>query len=140
MEAQQNKSCKLRSETTVDLLVDFGGKGKYSAPELAWKRHYGITALKFYNSSILGKQYEKDLFVGNYHFGNIYRFDLNGDRTALSLNGILADKVANTNEEVKRKLFATGFISGIPDIQVGPDGYLYVVAYGQGAIYRILPK
>jgi len=49
----------------------------------------------------------------------ICRFDLNDNRTALSLNGILADKVANTNEEVKRKMFARGFISGIIDIQVG---------------------
>jgi hypothetical protein len=45
-----------------------------------------------------------------------------------------------TNEEVKRKMFSRGFISGITDIQVGPDGYLYFVACGQGAIYIIAHK
>jgi glucose/arabinose dehydrogenase len=38
---------------------------------------------------------------------------------------------------VKGNLFAKGFSLGISDIEVGPDGYLYIVAHGQGAIYRI---
>jgi hypothetical protein len=31
-------------------LVDFGGKGKYSAPEFIWKDTVGDTAIKFLNS------------------------------------------------------------------------------------------
>ena len=57
-----------------DLLVDIGGQGKYSPPELTWKRHYGITALKFYDSTVLGNQYKNNIFVGDFHFGNIYHF------------------------------------------------------------------
>jgi aldose sugar dehydrogenase len=121
-------------------LEDFGLRGKYSPPELSWKRHYGITSLKFYNSTVLGEQYENGIFVGDYHFGNIYYFQLNQDRTALFLNGRLIDKVADDNEEVKKKMFATGFSLGISDIQVGPDGYLYIVAHGQGSIYRVCPQ
>ena len=122
-----------------DSLVDFGGQGKYSQPELTWKRHYGITALKFYDSTVLGNQYKNNIFVGDFHFGNIYRFGLNHDRTGLSLDGALVDKVADDNEEVKGKIFAKGFRGGITDIEVAPDGDLYIVAYGQGAIYRIHP-
>ena len=122
-----------------DSLVDFGRQGKYSPPELTWKRHYGITALKFYDSTVLGNQYKNNIFVGDFHFGNIYRFGLNHDRTGLSLNGALVDTVADDNEEVKGKTFAKGFRGGITDIEVGPDGDLYNVAYGQGAIYRIYP-
>jgi aldose sugar dehydrogenase len=121
-------------------LVDFGQHGEYSAPELTWKRHYGITSLKFYDSTILGQKYENGIFVGDYHFGNISHFRLNHDRTSLALKGMLVDKVANDNAEVQGNLFAKGFSLGISDIEVGPDGYLYIVAHGQGAIYRIYPQ
>ena len=105
-------------------LVNFGSEGKYSPPELSWKRHYGITSLKFYNSTTLEKQYKNGIFVGDYHFGNIYHFQLDKDRKGLSLDGKLADKVADNNDEVSQKLFAKGFTLGISDIEVGSDGCL----------------
>jgi hypothetical protein len=40
--------------------------------------------------------------------------------------------------ELEQIIFAEGF-GGITDLEVGPDGYLYVVSLGHGAIYRILP-
>ena len=49
------------------------------------------------------------------------------------------DKVANTPEEDQPLIFAHGF-GGITDIQVGPDGYLYVLSYTGGSIYRIVPS
>jgi aldose sugar dehydrogenase len=118
-------------------LVDFGGKGKYSPPEFTWYHPVGPTALKFLNSDKLGKQYENDLFVGDTG-GNIYHFQLNQKRTALSLNGSLADKVADTNAENKDIAFGSGFKT-ITDMQVGPDGYLYILDYHLGAIFRIVP-
>ena len=118
-------------------LVDFGGKGKYSPPEFTWYHPVGPTALKFLNSDKLGKQYENDLFVGDTR-GNIYHFQLNPNRTALSLNGSLADKVAYTNTENKDITFGSGFKT-ITDMQVGPDGYLYILSYHFGAIFRIVP-
>jgi aldose sugar dehydrogenase len=36
-------------------------------------------------------------------------------------------------------MFAEGF-GGITDLEVGPDGYLYVVSIGQGKIFRIVPR
>jgi glucose/arabinose dehydrogenase len=36
-------------------LVNFGGKGKYSAPEFLWKNTVGSTAIKFFSSDKLDK-------------------------------------------------------------------------------------
>lgn len=121
-------------------LVTFNGTGKYSSPEFTWNRTIGVTALKFLNSNKLGKQYENDLFVSDINYGNIYHFKLNNNRTGLMLDGRLVDKVANTMDEANKKLFATGF-AGISDMEVGPDGYLYILTYhkSRGSIYRIVP-
>src|SRR5918995_367451 len=119
-------------------IVDFEGKGKYSDPELVWMDTEGPTAAKFLNSDILGMQYVNDMFVGDVHNGWIYHFDLNEYRTDIILDGLLADKIAHTPEEMQETIFGEGF-GGITDLEVGPDGYLYVVSIGQGAIYRIVP-
>jgi aldose sugar dehydrogenase len=119
-------------------LVDFGGKGKYRAPEFIWFQTVAFTALKFLNSTKLGKQYQNDIFVGDYNNGNLYHFKLNQNRTGLVLGSTLADKIANTPEDAKPVIFGSGFDGGITDLQVGPDGYLYVLTFS-GAIYRIAP-
>jgi glucose/arabinose dehydrogenase len=112
-------------------LVNFNGKGKYSDPEFTWARNVGPTALKFLDSEIYGKRYENDIFVGDFHKGNVYHFDLTENRTALELDGILKDKVANSQEEAKSTVFGGGF-GGITDIEVGPDGYLYILSLYRG--------
>ncbi len=118
-------------------MIDFGGKGKYSSPEFTWD--VAPTALKFLNSDKLGKQYENDMFVGDIKNGNLYHFDLNQQRTGLLLDGPLADKVAS-KDEINQAIFAQGF-GGITDIEVGPDGYLYILTFGEedGTIYKIVP-
>ncbi|HXS60298.1 MAG TPA: PQQ-dependent sugar dehydrogenase, partial [Candidatus Sulfopaludibacter sp.] len=133
-------------------LVDFGGKGKYRPPEFIWKETVGPTAIKFLNSTKLGKQYENDIFVGDVDYGNIYHFKLNQNRTGLVLDGILANKIANRSLDSKSIIFARG-LDPIVDMQVGPDGYLYVLSLGHGdfekqenkqtnggTIYKIGPK
>ena len=120
-------------------LVDFDGKGKYSAPEFIWHYTVAPTALKFLNSDKLGKQYENDIFVGDVNYGRIYHSDLNNNRTGLALNGPLADTIANSTNELQDIIFGQGF-GGVTDIEVGPDGYLYVVSIANGAIYRIVPS
>ena len=145
------------SSSYLDSLENFGGRGKYSDPQFVWEYNPTPTAVKFLNSDKLGKQYENDLFVGDFNHGNLYHFKLNEDRTGLLLpsDGPLADKVANAPNETKSIIFGTGFggptplfikkhkdIGGITDIEVGPDGYLYVLTFRQtqGTIYRIVPK
>jgi aldose sugar dehydrogenase len=120
-------------------LVDFDGKGEYSDPEFSWNATVGVTGIKFLNSDKLGSKYENDMFVGEFHKGYLYHFDLNKNRTELSLNGSLDDKVANNRDELKPVVFGQGF-DAITDIDVGPDGYLYVVSIHLDGIYRIVPK
>jgi aldose sugar dehydrogenase len=36
------------------------------------------------------------------------------------------------------KIFGDDF-GGITDLEVGPDGYLYVLSYVSGTIFRIIP-
>ncbi len=118
-------------------LVDFGGKGKYSPPEFTWRESLGPSAIKFLNSNKLGIQYENDIFVGDIDKGNLYHFDLNEDRTELVLEEPLVDKLADSDDENGGIIFGQGF-GAITDIEVGPDGYLYIVGF-QGTIYRIVP-
>ena len=119
-------------------LVNFDGKGKYRDPEFVWTQPVAPTALKFFNSNKLGKQYENDIFVGDVNIGNIYHFKLGQQRTGLLLDGPLADKDADNAQEIEKITFGTGF-GGITDIQVGPDGYLYILTI-QGTIFRIVPS
>jgi glucose/arabinose dehydrogenase len=121
-------------------LINFQGKGNYSDPEFVWTDTVGPTAIKFLGSDTLGNQYRNDIFVSDITQGNIYHFDLTGNRTNLILNGLLADKVSNNSTENQDIIFGEGF-GGISDLEVGPyDGYLYVVSLGHGSIYRILPN
>jgi glucose/arabinose dehydrogenase len=118
-------------------LVTFEGKGVYRAPEFTWLPTIGPTALKFLNSVKLGSQYQNDMFVGDVNTGNLYYFKLNQNRDGLVLNGALADKVAESSADLNSVIFGKGF-GTITDLQVGPDGYLYVLTIG-GTIYRIVP-
>jgi glucose/arabinose dehydrogenase len=129
-----------------DNLVDFDGRGKYSPPEFTWEGSFGPTALKYLSTDKLGKKYENDILVADVRDGKIYHFDLNQNRTALTLQGPLSDKVANSDDDVSDVLFAQGFAvrnqseSGITDMELGPDGYLYLLEHGDGKIFRISPK
>jgi glucose/arabinose dehydrogenase len=122
-------------------LVSFGGKGIYRAPEFATLQTIAPTALKFFNSDKLGKQYENTIFIGDVDYGRLYNFKLDEDRTGLLLGGPLADKIANTPDEIQqgRVILGQGF-GVITDIQIGPDdGYLYILTLN-GSIYRIVPS
>jgi glucose/arabinose dehydrogenase len=54
-------------------------------------------------------------------------------------------KMLNTSDDPQHVLFGTFIVTkeawlGISDIEVGPDGYLYIVSHAQGAIFRIMPR
>ena len=122
----------------IEDLENFQGKGNYSDPEFVWTDTVGPTAIKFFGSDRLGNQYKNDIFVSDITQGNIYHFDLMGNRTNLILDGLLADKMSNNSTENQDIIFGEGF-GGISDLEVGPyDGYLYVVSLGHGNIYRII--
>jgi glucose/arabinose dehydrogenase len=119
-------------------LVEFGGKGKYRPPEFSWLTPVAPTAFTFLNSSKLGKQYENDMFVGDVLTGNLYNIKLNPQRNGLVLNGPLMGRVANSEAQMEQggTVLGKGF-GVITDLQMGPDGYLYVLGY-DGTIYRIV--
>ena len=118
-------------------LVDFAGKGVYSPPKFTWNHTVGPTGIKFFNSNKFGPEYENALFVGDVHNGNLYLFHLNSNRTMLDLPTTLQDKIANNLADIQQIIFGKGF-GGISDLEVGPDGNLYVVSIGQGRIFKIV--
>jgi aldose sugar dehydrogenase len=120
-------------------LMNFGGKGNYSLPEFIWFNTVGPTGLGFVNSDKYGKQYENDLFVGDFNNGTLYHFDLDKNRTGLYLREPLADRIAQNPNELQNIIFGQGF-GGITDVELGPDGYLYILASGLDKIFRIVPR
>jgi glucose/arabinose dehydrogenase len=119
-------------------LVMFNEESHYSNPEFTWTEPVNPTALEFLNSNALGQQYENDMFVGDMSNGTIYRFELNENRSEFVLEGALDDTIANTPEEVEDAIFGTGF-GGISDIKTGPDGYLYILSFVDGTLFRVVP-
>jgi aldose sugar dehydrogenase len=133
----------LEHGTTIADMVYFGN-GQYADPKFVWTLPVGVTALKFLNSHRLGDQYANNMFVGDINNGLLYRFTLNEERDAIFINdtyvgniGLLEDNEIDDPKENQPLTFGQGF-GGITDIQVGPDGYLYILSY-TGSIYRILP-
>ena len=121
-------------------LEDFNGKGHYADPKLVWVNTAGPTAVKFLNSAQLGTTYENDMFVGDVHNGRIYHFDLTADRKDLVLPQELSSRVIEkpSSPGVSNIVFGDGF-GGVTDLEVGPDGNLYVVSIGLGSIFQIIP-
>ena len=90
---------------------------------------------------MLGDNYANNMFVGDFNFGNLYRFVLNNQRDGLDLADLgtgLTDKVVNNAEELSSITFGSGF-GRITDIKTGPDGFIYILSYSDGTIYRISP-
>ena len=108
-------------------LVNFKGVGNYSSPEFVWNLTVGATDIKFLNSDKLGKNYKNDMFVSDFHTGNLYHIDLRMGRMQLFLEKPLLDRLANNTAELEKIIFGKGF-GAITGLEVGPDGYLYVLA------------
>jgi len=47
--------------------------------------------------------------------------------------------VADDQAKISTVTFGTDF-AGITDIKTGPDGFLYILSYFNGCIYRIVPN
>jgi glucose/arabinose dehydrogenase len=127
-----------QSQAQIDALPKYGNF-VYSDPEFTWEKPVAPTAISFVKSEKL-KDYEDSVFVGDCNTGNLYRFRLDPSRTEFVFSSpALADKVLNVGEPMAEILFGTGF-GCITDIEVGPDGLIYIVSLSEERIYRILPK
>jgi glucose/arabinose dehydrogenase len=125
------------SGNTVDELVSFENS-HYADPILTWLDPPALTDIEFLNSSGLGETYSNNVFVGDNNNGNLYYFELNPERNGFILDSI-SDLVVDNEEEQSSTVFGTGFGS-ITDLVTGPgDGFLYILSYDNGIIYRITP-
>ena len=130
-----------RSGESIDDLVSFQGS-QYIDPVFSWQITPAVTDIEFLHSSKLGDKYTNNIFVGDYNNGNVYYFEVNEDRTGIIFDASqtdLIDLVADNEEELSTIIFASGFGS-ITDIETGPDGFLYILSYDDGIIYRIAPS
>jgi glucose/arabinose dehydrogenase len=122
-------------------LVNFNGSGKYYDPQFVWNQKVVPVGLKFLTTSKLGEKYENDLFVGSFLNGKIYHFDLNEARDGLVVpSSFIYNQMVTWNSMGAEDItFGEGF-GGISSLNVGPDGYLYVVSFTNGKIYKIMPS
>jgi len=126
------------TETELSRLPGYDGY-VYSDPEFSWQEVVVPTAISFVDSKPLEK-YKNSVFVGDCINGNLYKLELNQVRTGFVFNDpTLADNVVNTGESLEEITFGTGF-DCITDIEVGPDGLMYIVSRSHDSIYRIMPK
>jgi aldose sugar dehydrogenase len=132
-----------RTNVTIENdLVNFDG-AKYEDPVFSWYVPVGVTDIEFFNSTELGDKYKDNIFVGDINNGNLYFFEVNGERTGMTFHDPrLLDLVADPVEdgeasELSSLILGEGF-EGITDIETGPDGLLYILTYQDGKIYRIV--
>lgn len=128
-----------RGNFTENELVMFEG-AHYGDPAFSWYYPVGVTDIEFFDSDRLGEKYENNAFVGDVNNGNLYLFELNDERDGFVLQGELADGVADPDGDEPHDLSSVTvakFDGRITDIETGPDGYLYVLTFLDGRIYRI---
>ena len=126
------------NESQIASLPPFEGY-TYSDPEFTWQKGVAPTALTFVKSDVMAA-YGNSLFVGECSQGNLYRFELNDNRDGFVFaEPALSDRLANLNDPLDEIIFGTGF-GCITDLEVGPDGLLYITSFSHGAIYRMIPS
>jgi aldose sugar dehydrogenase len=127
-----------RDTQGVGDLVQFAGSA-YSDPEFSFFAPVAVTGLAFLAPSNLDASYDDALLVGDAINGNLYLFRLNAARDGFVLPAGLTDLVADSVGERDLVEFGEGF-GAITDIQIGPDGAVYVTGHANGIIYRIIPE
>ncbi len=118
----------------------------YHDPQFSWEKPISPTGLAFGSAaaaeseSLFATKYNNSLFVGGFNNGNLYRFELNNHRDGFVFQSaqLKNDKVANIGDSQDEIVFGTGF-GAITDVKMGPDGFLYIVSFSDGTIYRVIP-
>jgi glucose/arabinose dehydrogenase len=141
-----------RGEMENYYLVNFPGSN-YSDPVLSWRESVGPTDLEFFNSSKLGDNYTNNIFVGDYGYGNLYFFEVNQNRDGINFNSsqefglsdhIVDSAIINGTSYISAKELSAitfgGDFGPITEIETGPDGFLYVLSFGYGTVYKISPS
>lgn len=117
-------------------LVEYPGS-VYRDPVFSWRVPVVPSAMVFLDSGKVGDHYRNHLFVGSAIDGNLYHFKPNIQRDRLVFLGAgMVDRVADDHVEASESLFGVGFAS-ISDLEIGPDGLLYVLSSARGGIFRV---
>jgi aldose sugar dehydrogenase len=110
-------------------------------PVLSWVHPPAVTAIAFVTDDRLGESSRGTVWLGTVLTDSLLRYPLGPDGRSLVLDGPLADRVDDNESkgdlgESEPYVVGTGF-GVVSDIDVGPDGSLYVASVGNGAIYRL---
>jgi glucose/arabinose dehydrogenase len=114
----------------------------YADPAFSWQKVVRPRAIAFVRNRLLGCDLEHDLLVSDTNCGQLYHFEPDASRSALSfaspelLDGVADNDGDLCSEEQAEILFGTGFTK-ITDIKTGPDGRLYLLSSLDGVIYRL---
>ena len=124
------------NDETIESIPEIG-EFRYSNPEFTWQQVNAPTALAFAGHQ-WGEKYENSLFVADYLFGTIYKFELNDVRDGFVFSEpSLQDLILNEGDNYNEIVFGTEF-GRISDMKFGPDGSLYVASFfHNGALYKI---
>jgi glucose/arabinose dehydrogenase len=112
-----------------------------SEPVLSWVHPPAVTAIAFVTDERLGAASRGTVWLGTVLTDSLLRYPLGPDGRSLALEGPLADGVDDNESkgdlgESEPYVVGTGF-GVVADLDVGPDGSLYVASLGNGAIYRL---
>jgi hypothetical protein len=105
---------------------------------LSFRDSIGITDLEFVTSDLYGPSTFGSLLTADINNGNLYLLELNSTRNGFVVDSELGlDKVVENKTILRTINIASGFGSGITDIEADPDGRLYILTLG-GKIYRLV--
>jgi aldose sugar dehydrogenase len=132
-----------KKRTAPSLRKPLKNKISNNSPALSWKHEIGVTHIEFLNSSKLEINLKIILLLGILIMAIFYYFEINSTKTEINLNPEFRSHgpsklVVDDNNETAPIIFGTNF-GRITDIETGPDGFLYVLSYEDGKLYRILP-
>jgi hypothetical protein len=121
---------------------------QYHDPQFSWKYAALPVGLEFIKGTVLGKQYQGNLFaglVGNpMGPGYLIRIKTNESGTDLvfdnsGLNDRVADNSAKYDLTESESLIVGSGFGIITDLETSPEGTLYIVSFTKGEIYEIYP-
>lgn len=111
----------------------------YYDPQFTWDKPVAPTGIAFVDSDKF-PNYHNSVLVGDCNNGNLYKFELNQNRDGFVFQSDhLKDKIVKAGDSMDEIVLGTGF-GCITDIKMGPDGFIYIVSYSDGTIYRIVTK
>jgi glucose/arabinose dehydrogenase len=115
-------------------------------PVFSWKYEVAPGGIGFLNSRALGPRFQGDLFVGaatpQLEGGYLFRFNLTEDREGIEpwsrdVQDLVADNLDKHEITESRGALIGRNFGAVTDIEMGPNGNLFVVSLTQGTVYEI---